>query len=463
MFTFFLFLKISQLNSAKFALPTINMTHNFFNLAAHRRLWVLALPILLSNITSPLLGLVDTAIIGHLPDASYLGGVALGATIISLTLFLFSFLRTATTGMVAQSFGANNRSKQLEILLQATGLALGFGIAMLALAPWLFEFALSLSKASLAIKEFALQYVQIRIWSLPLALLNLVFLGFLLGRQQPKVAMWQVIAANCANILFDIWFIYGLELGVKGAAYASVIADFIAFAIAIYMLKKQLTVAEINQHLASLKLKNILPLLKLKRDIFIRSLCLQLTFAFMTFQGANLSDITIAANAVLLNFLLLIAYVLDSIAYYSEAEGGKYWGANDLRSFRQSVQFAWLYSWLFGFAFSLIFYWAGEFFIQQLTDIVAVQQQATNYLAYLILLPLLACSAYLLDGVYIAAAKGEIMRNSMLFCTFAVFFPLWFCFKNSGNAALWMALCGFMIARSTSLAWHYFYRLTKTN
>ncbi|MGM8892187.1 MATE family efflux transporter, partial [Psychrobacter sp. 1Y1] len=186
----------------------------------NRQLFALALPMILSNITVPLLGLVDTAVVGHLSNAYYLGGVAVGSTIITLILWLLGFLRMATTGLVAQAYGANDTQQQFKLLVQAASLALLFGIAAIALQWPILNLAMAMSDASVEVERYCREYFQVRIWSTPFALMNLVMLGWLLGRQQPKAAMWQLIIANLANIVLDILFVLVFGWGVKGAAFA---------------------------------------------------------------------------------------------------------------------------------------------------------------------------------------------------------------------------------------------------
>ncbi|MFC3139009.1 MATE family efflux transporter [Shewanella submarina] len=438
----------------------MNMTKSvlMFDAQRNRRMLALALPMILSNITVPLLGLVDTAVIGHLSNAYYLGGVAVGSTIITLIFWLLGFLRMATTGLVAQAWGANDTQRQFQLLLQGVSLTLLLSALILILQRPLLELALSMTEASAEVIRYCREYFSIRIWSTPFALLNLVLLGYLLGRQQPKAAMWQLIIANSVNILLDVLFVIGLGWGVKGAAMASVIADFCAMLVALTMVKRQLSLQG-GFHLGE-QLKRLTPagygqLLRLNGDIFVRSLCLQATFAFMTFHGASLGDDTVAANAVLLNLLLLISYALDGIAYYAEAETGRTWGKRDMPELRNTVALAFQWSAVSALGFSLLFFLTGEYIIQLLTGIEAVQHLAFQYLPWLIVMPVLAFGSYLFDGVYIGTAQGKIMRNSMLFCTLMVFFPVWWSLQSWGNGALWAAMSAFMLSRSLSLGLHY--------
>lgn len=428
----------------------------------NRQLMALAIPMILSNITVPLLGLVDTAVIGHLGEAYYLGGVALGSTIITLIIWLLGFLRMSTTGLVAQAFGANDHHTQQQLLIQGVSLALLLAFFALLFQQPILSLALHLTEASEQVQFYCRQYVEIRIWSLPFALTNLVLLGWLLGRQQPKAAMWQLIIANIVNIILDVVFVIGFQWNVQGAALASVIADMCAFSVAVIMVKQQLqkqpgfTWPQLTQHLSFTGLSR---LLTLNRDIFIRSLCLQAAFSFMAFYGAGLGDDTLAANAVLLNLLMLISYALDGVAYYAEAEVGRAVGQNNPSLLFESVSLAFAWSAIIAVIFSVFFGLFGQHIINALTNIPSVQQTASTYLMWLIAMPIVAFGCYLFDGVYIGAAQGHIMRNSMIIATFGVYFPLWWSLQSFGNHALWGALCAFMLFRSISLGWHYQYRL----
>lgn len=424
----------------------------------NQRLLALALPMILSNITIPLLGLVDTAVIGHLSHAYYLGGVAVGSTIITLIFWLLGFLRMSTTGLVAQAVGADDTAKQLRLLVQGGCLAIALGMIFITLQHPIFTFALSLTDASAQVQHYAEQYFSVRIWSAPFALCNLVLLGWLLGKQQPKAAMWQLIFANSVNIVLDLLFVVGLQWGVQGAAAASVLADISGLIVALKLVSKTLnqqfglSLRDLTRYL---NMHGTAQLMRLNRDIFLRSFCLQLAFAFMTFQGARLGDVTVAANAVLLNLLLLISYALDGIAYYAEVEVGNATGERNSEKLKQSVLLAWFWSAISALTFALLFAVFGPALINLLTGIEAVQHVAQQYLPWLIVLPLLAFSSYLFDGVYIGAAKGRTMRNSMVLATFGVFFPLWWLLQSFDNHALWAAMCGFMLARSASLGFHY--------
>ena len=420
--------------------------------ADHRRVLHLAVPMILSNITVPLLGLVDTAVIGHLADPAYLGGVAVGSMLITFLLWLCGFLRMSTTGLIAQAHGRGDQAALAAWMVKSLTLALLIAVFVLALQVPIGELGLSLSGASVAVAEQASHYFYLRIWGLPAALANLAILGFLVGRQDTRGPMAVLILANVLNMLLDLLFVVGFGWQVKGAAGASVIADYSALALGLWLVQRRLPLRALA---AACKVPGWSQLLHLNKDILLRTFSLELCFLFITFQGARLGDTVVAANAVLLNFLLLISYALDGIAYAAEALTGKAIGEQDEAGLRHWVRLCGQWSLLFALAFSLLFALAGKPIIALLTDLPGVRQVAGQYLGWVVVLPLVAMWCYLFDGVFIGATRGRDMRNSMLLAVFGVFFPLWFVSQGLGNHALWLALTGLMAMRGLSLWWLY--------
>ncbi|WP_116474851.1 MATE family efflux transporter DinF [Zobellella maritima] len=433
------------------------MTSAFFSAAAHRHTFTLALPMVLSNITVPLLGLVDTLVIGHLEQAYYLGGVAVGSTIISLIFWLLGFLRMSTTGLAAQAYGAHDGERWVQVLMRGLLLALGLALLVLLLQQPLIELAFWLAGGSDQVQLYGRQYVAIRIWSAPAALANLVLLGWLLGSQNAKAPMWLLILGNSANILLDIWFVMGLGWQVRGAAAATVLADYLALALGLWLvwrtLRRKKFVPAAGFWQRTLERGAFLHLLGLNRDIFIRALCLQLCFVFVTFQGARLGDAVVAANAVLMNFLMFISFGLDGFAYAVEAMVGKAIGRRRRDEFRLACALNLFWGALVAVLFTLVFALGGEWLIGMITSIEAVRTQAALYLPWLVLMPLAACWCYILDGIFIGATRGQDMRDMMLLSTLGVFFPVWWLSQELANHGLWLALLCFMLARGLSLGW----------
>ena len=423
----------------------------------HRAVFALALPMVFSNVTTPLLGLVDTWVIGHLGQAWFLGGVSVGATLINLLFWLLGFLRMSTTGLTAQAQGAASAEGQLDTLARALGLAVGLGLALLLLVLPFLPAIIGLSGGSPEVQVYAGDYVSVRIWSAPAALCNLVIMGWLLGMQDARSPMLLLILSNLVNMVLDAWFVLGLGWQVRGVAAASLLADYSSLGVGLWLVSRRLRhlSAEVWQGAWSRwwQWPAVRRLLGLNRDIFIRSLCLQLCFAFMTLQGARLGDVAVAANAVLLNFLMLISYGLDGFAYAVEAMVGRAIGRRDRQGLREAIVLNLGWALLIAIAFALGFALGGRQLIAHITDIPAVIAEANRQLPWLIAMPLLAVWCFLLDGVFIGATRAREMRNSMLVAVFAGFFPVWWLCQGWGVAALWAAMAALMTGRGLTLGW----------
>ncbi|MGF1724476.1 MATE family efflux transporter DinF [Photobacterium nomapromontoriensis] len=423
------------------------------DMSLHRQVLALALPMVLSNITVPLLGLVDAAVIGHLDYAWYLGGVAVGGTMINVTFWLLGFLRMATTGLSAQAYGASDKGAQATVFLQ--GLAMAWLLALFLIvfhqpvAALIFHF----SSASTEVKLYADQYFSIRIWGAPAALANFVIMGWLLGCQNARLPMWLLIITNVVNIVLDVFFVMGLGWKVQGAAAASVLAEYSSLALGLWFVSRQWLASALpplREKLGTVR-DGIGRLLKLNRDIFLRSLCLQLAFTFMTFQGATLGDNVVAANAVLMSFLMLVSYAMDGFAYAMEAMVGKAIGARSREALGRTLIGTTFWSLMISLLITLAFAGFGREIIGLISDIPAVQREAATYLPWLAAVPLVAMWCFLLDGIFIGATRGREMRNSM-FVAICSFFAIWWLLQAYGNHALWGAMLGFMAMRGIGLA-----------
>ncbi|HEX5792076.1 MAG TPA: MATE family efflux transporter DinF [Rheinheimera sp.] len=415
---------------------------------------LIAVPMIASNLTIPLLSLVDTAVVGHLEHAWYLGGVALGSSLISLLFLLLGFLRMSTTGLTAQAFGAKDAAAIRNSLLQAALVALLLALLLLLLHPRVMPLVQLFSNAGVDVLEQAGIYFQIRIWSAPAALLNMVLLGWFLGLHNARYPMWLLLMNQSLNIVLDLVFVLGFGWQVAGVAAASVIADYSTLLLGIVLARRlwrQQQLGLLNRLILQ-QLSGYGRLFALNRDIFIRSLCLQLVFVFIAFRGASFGDTVVAANAVLLSFLMLVSYALDGFAYAAEAMTGKAVGAKDHSELQQLFVILAQWGLLLGMMFSLLFWLGGPALIRVLTSIAAVQSTAQYYLPWLIALPLVAVWSYLLDGIYIGATQARAMRNSMLL-SFAGFALCYTVTHSLGNHALWLALCIFMLLRGLTLAW----------
>lgn len=412
----------------------------------------LAWPLILSNITVPLLGLVDTAVVGHLPDSRYLGGVTLGATLFSFLFWGFGFLRMGTTGLTAQAHGRGDVDAVLRLLGQSLLLAMGIGLALIALHPLLIPAGLALLDGSPSVTTEADLYARIRIASAPAVLANYALIGWFLGRGYSKVTLLLMVINNLVNIILDLVFVVGLGMATDGVALASVIADYLTLATGLGLAAwgwrdwgwPRIT-GLLNDTVGYRRL------LSVNGALFIRTLCLLFAFAFFHAQGASLGDTTLAANAVLLQFVLLASYGLDGFAHATESLVGQRIGAADEPGFRAVIRAATEWSTIMAGAASLAFLLAGDSLIGLLTDLPAVRTTAADYLLWVVAMPLLAAASYLLDGIFIGATRPRAMRDTMLLALLGVYLPVWWVTQPLGNHGLWLAFMAFTVARSIFL------------
>ena len=421
--------------------------------AADKALWRLALPMIFSNITVPLLGLVDTAVIGHLDSPVYLGGVAVGATATSFLFMLLLFLRMSTTGLTAQAFGAKDPLALARALVQPLLMALGAGALIVLLRGPIIELALHIVGGSDAVLEQARRFLAIRWLSAPASLANLVLLGWLLGVQYARAPVILLVVGNILNIVLDLWLVMGLHMNVQGAALATAIAEYATFFIGLLMARRVLALRGVS--LALLKQAwrgNFRRLLALNRDIMLRSLLLQLCFGAITVFGARLGGDIVAVNAVLMTMLTFTAYALDGFAYAVEAHSGQAYGARDGSQLLHVWRAACRQSGLVALAFALVYLVAGEQIVAMLTSLPSLQQLADRYVIWQVILPVIGVWCYLLDGMFIGATRGAEMRNSMAVAA-AGFALTLLTVPVLGNHGLWLSLAVFLALRGLSLAW----------
>ncbi|MFY8273815.1 MATE family efflux transporter DinF [Pseudoalteromonas sp. SSDWG2] len=411
---------------------------------------------ILSNITVPLLGLVDTAVIGHLGSAHYLAGIALGATVISMLFWLAGFLRMSTTGLIASAFGAQDHTELVTALQKSVFLALLVASLLIALQSPIAILIAKLSNASQQTLEQAYAYFHIRIYSAPAALTNLVLLGWMLGVQYGRGPFLLVLLTNVVNIVLDIFFVVGLNMEVKGAALASVIADYTALVFAVWLVSRLFGKLNLTWRWSMpAHLLQIGALLRLNGDIFLRSLMLQLCFSFMTFYGARIGDVVLAANAVLMNFLLLISFAMDGIAYAAEAKVGGARGAKKEADVRMWVDISVRWGVIFACVYALVFMLGGAQVIRLLTDVPSVNNMAVQYLPWLIVMPLLAMACFIFDGVFVGLMRAKDMRNTMIISALGGFFGVFILTQSWGNHGLWAAMSTFMAMRGITLVVRY--------
>lgn len=418
----------------------------------HRKVWALALPMILSNLSVPLVALVDSAVVGHLPHAHQLGAVAVGGALYTLVVGILGFLRMGTTGFAAQAAGRADGGALRQVLCQGLLLALALAGLLGALALPFGGLALGLMNPSAALDGLTREFLHVRLFGLPAALANYALVGWFLGRQNARAPLAILLTTNLLNAALSLLFVLGLDWGVSGAARAAVLAEWSGALLGLALSRQALRRYPGRLDWAALRRwAEWQPLLAVNRDIFIRSLALQGVFFLVAVQGARLGDATVAANALLLNGLLVTAYALDGLAHAMEALAGHAIGAGDRLALRRAMMVCGLWSLLGSLAFSALFLCAGRLFIALQSDIAEVRAVAYAYLPYLAALPPLAVVSYLLDGLFIGATRAREMRDAMLLAV-ALALPVGWALQGLGNHGLWLAFLTFMGVRGLVLA-----------
>ncbi|WP_199917146.1 MATE family efflux transporter [Parazoarcus communis] len=421
----------------------------------HRTVLRIALPVMLSNASTPLIGVVDTAIVGRIPDPAYIAAVALGALVFTFVFWGFGFLRMGTTGLTAQALGSGDTEELVAGLGRALLIAAVVGAALVSLQWPIREIAFALLEASDRTEGLARSYFDIRIWAAPATLANYALLGWFIGLGRTDIGLVLQLVLNLVNIALDALFVLGLGLDVRGVALGTLFAEYFAALVGLVI-----AVRYMRRHGAQLRFGNLLVTERLKRtlavnrDIMIRSLALIFVFVWFMAQGARYGDVTLAANAVLMQFVSISAYFLDGLAFAAEALVGRALGARDRAGFRAAVRVSTLWAVLVALLVSSVYFIAGPWVVDALTTDPDTRSAARIYLPWAALAPLAGVLAFQLDGIFIGATRSVEMRNAMLFST-AVFVLAWWLLQPWGNHGLWAALYVNYVARTFSLGWYY--------
>lgn len=427
--------------------------------ARHRSIWRLAWPMILSNSTVPLLGIVDTAILGHLNSSIYLGAVAVGSSIMTFMLWAFGFLRMGTTSFSARAYGQKDGHLIRLIFAQATLLAASIGVLLLLIVPWLLPFALDWMQPEPAVREWAERYCRIRLFSAPAALMTYACIGWFIGQQDTRSPLLILVVANALNIGLDWLFIMHWDYKSVGAAWATVCAEYLALLLGLWMIRRRLQRTAGSMPWIQLKQWwRYADMIRVNRHLFVRTLSLLLVMTFFTAQGAQTNNTILAANAILLQLLLLTSHGLDGFAHAAEALVGKAIGARRLQSFYQTCRDTSIWALVTALAFSAVFFLAAQPIAHIFTALPEVISATLEYMPWLWLMPLLAVWSYQLDGIFIGTGQTQAMQYSMIIAAFGVFFPLWWLTQPLGNHGLWLSFSVFNISRALLLGgifWRY--------
>jgi multidrug resistance protein, MATE family len=409
---------------------------------------------MVANLTTPLIGIVSTIAIGRLGEATLLGGVAIASVIFDCLFWLFAFLRMSTVAFTAQALGAGETQELRALLVRGFVVAALIGAGLIVLQIPLAAALLGAMGGSEGVTRAAKTYFSIRIWSAPLVLANYVVLGWLIGQARARLALGVQIAINLINMAATALLVLVQDTGIAGAAIAAVAAEatglVLGFLIARHLTKEQLAVPRA----ALLDRAKLLRMLAVNRDIMIRTASLIAVFLFFTAQGARSGDVTLAANAVLNNFLLISAFFLDGLANAAEQLCGRAYGARDRGAFSGATRLVILWGFGFALAVSAIFALFGPALIDLMTASRDVRDSARDYLWFVVLSPMLAVFAFGFDGVYIGATWARDMRNLMML-SLLIFFAAWLALRSFGNTGLWGALLVHYAARGGLQALRY--------
>ncbi len=422
----------------------------------HRRVWRLAGPVIISNLTVPLVGAVDTAVVGHLPDPVYVAAAGLGSVIFSVLFWGFGFLRMGTTGFVAQAYGNRDWLEVRSSLVRAVLMAVVLGLVLIVLRRPLLGLAFLMVDGGASLRDLAWSYCSIRIWGAPAALINYVVLGTLIGIRDTRRALLLQLLLNGCNVMLDLGFVQGLGWNVAGVATASALSQGIAAGAGIVVLARCLRPPAGEAWWAEMAAPaRLWPLFTVSGNIFIRTLCVSAAFFYFNARSAALGESVLAANTVLMNFQQFLSYGLDGFAHAAEALTGGAYGAQRSGPFRAAVRTSSIWALAMAAAFSLFYALAGPSLIDLLTSIESIRQLARAYLPWLVVSPLVSVWSFQLDGIFIGTTRSVEMRNSMVLALVLFVAMVWLLVPWWGNHGLWLALMIFMLVRAlTLLAWY---------
>ena len=423
------------------------------DLPGYRRTWQLAWPIILSNSSIPLVGAVDTAVMGHLPDPAYIGAVALGANLFSILFWAFGFLRMGTTGFVAQAFGAGDGEEVAAALKRALLIAGSLALVLWSLQVPIAAIAFAVVDGSAAVEGLTRTYFEWRIWSAPAVFANYAVLGTLIGLQRTREVLAVQLLLNGINVALDLLFVPVLGFGVAGVAVASLIAEYTAVGFGLWLIARRLGGLPRSGHAVTLLEPSALrALVAVNGNIFIRTLCLVLSLFYFTAVGAGLGELFVAANAVLLQLLFFLSFGLDGFAHAVEGLTGAARGAGRRDQFRAAVRTSTVSAVAVAGAYTLVYAAFGPVFIGWMTDLTDVRAAAETYLPWMLLAPIVSVWSFQLDGIFIGTTRTVEMRNGMLIAAGAFWIAVEGLVPVMGNHGLWLAFMGFLALRALTLA-----------
>lgn len=417
----------------------------------HLNIPKLALPLILSHLTIPVLGLINTIIAGHFNSEYYLAAIGLGTMVFNFMYWALGFFRMTTTGLIAHAYGEKNQCKTNDIILHSIVLAIFIGLGMIILQYPLYRLISLWIHSNAQVISLVHQYYTIRIWAAPAVLINLVIIGILIGIQRTRGPLIILTVTNLVAIALSLFLGVFLNFKLAGIAWSDILSQYLGLVIGIYVLNHYLNFKKIFIE-TKVKFHKFKPLLSANRDIFIRSSCLIAVFTFFTVWSGYISVLVLAVNTLLMNFFQIMSNALGGFDNVAETFSGQAVGEKNIEKFRRNIYLVGYWSLGCSVLFSLIYLAFGQIFIDHMTNIQSVKEMATQYMPFVVLFPLISFLSFLLDGVAIGANLFKEMRNGMIFTTI-LFFAIWYLLKPYNNLGLWLAFYSFFILRAVFLGY----------
>lgn len=420
----------------------------------NRKILALAIPNIISNITVPLLGMVDMALVGHLGNDSLIGAMAIGVAIFNFIYWNFAFLRMGTSGLVAQAFGARNFREVGSVFVRSVSVALLVAVLLLLFRHGIGKLAFRMMEGSTETMQAAAEYFYIRLWAAPATLSLFAFQGWFIGMQNSRFPMYISIMINVVNVIFGVWFVYGLHWGIAGVAWSTVVAQYsgLLTAFLLWLIYYRRFIRQVSLR-ESFDLRPMVRFFRVNRDIFLRTACIVIVYTFFTSASSGMGDTILAINSLLMQLFTLFSYMMDGFAFAAESLIGRYVGARNAVMVQRSLRG--LLAWSGGVALLYVVIYAlfWEPLLGLFTSSPAILTGAADYILWVIAVPLIGFAPFLVDGALIGATATRVMRNSVFLSTVA-FFVVYFALRGLvGNNALWLAFMVFLVLRGLLQYW----------
>ena len=416
----------------------------------------LSIPIFFANLAIPMVGIIDTGLMGNLDNLSYLSATSVAANLFSMIFWSFGFLRMGTVGLVSQAYGKEDYSEIFNIILRNLVFVLVISLIIISLQGYIYRLSLNIFELSETTEKFYQDYFQIRIWSAPAELTLYIITGFFIGLQKTKISSLAIGLFSILNIILSIIFVSKFDLNIKGVAYGTLFsALFISISFLIYTFLYLNRISKLKIKFDELiDLKKIKNIFNINLNIFIRTILLTFSFLWFTYLGSQIGEDYIAANAILINLVFLSAFILDAYAFSTEGMVGYSLGKKDITLFKKIVQNSFILSSITGLIISIIYFLINNFVINLMSDIEEIRNLSSSYAVWLIIMPLISSFCFQFDGIFIGVSQTKELRNAMIFSVFSYLVISIFLTSLMGNTGVWISLCIFMILRALSLYYY---------